>query len=136
MESHFNLSDQAFKKAFEMLTFNPVLFSHEAHVRLAWIYIQEYGVEQAKDIFCKQFMAFVQLHKAENKFNKTLTVASMYIINHFMNISEAKNFRDFIVEHPILISDFKGLMAKHYHIDIYDSEEAKKAFIEPDLIGF
>jgi hypothetical protein len=42
-ELHFSLTDIEFENQFENGTLKPELFSHEAHVRLAWIHIKKYG---------------------------------------------------------------------------------------------
>ena len=43
IEKHFKLGDDEFEKAFETCTLDPLLFTHEAHLRLAHIHIQKYG---------------------------------------------------------------------------------------------
>jgi len=35
-----------------------------------------------------------------------------------------------------LKTNFKGLMAHHYGVDIYNSKKAKEEFLEPDLKPF
>ena len=47
VQEHRKLTDDAFNKAFEDCSLNPKMFSHEAHIRLAWIHIRKFGVEKA-----------------------------------------------------------------------------------------
>ena len=136
METHFDLSDDSFEKQFRDLTLNPALFNHEAHLRLAWIHIKRYGVEQAVENICSQLLAFVNAAGARDKYNKTLTVAAVRAVNHFIGRSAAGNFQDFILEFPRLKYHFKELMASHYGIDIYHSAKAKQEYLEPDLLAF
>ena len=75
MKHHLDLSDIEFERAFEKCSLDPELFSHEAHLRLAWIHIRKEGCEKAVDIVSKQIVAYVGFLGAEDKFNKTLTVA-------------------------------------------------------------
>ncbi len=136
MNSHFILTDDVFEKQFANCSLNPEMFSHEAHIRLAWIHIKKYGVEQAAENICMQLLAFVTKLGATDKYNKTLTVAAVKAVNHFMGRTDAENFSDFISTFPQLKYHFKELIAAHYGIDIYHSEKAKQEYLEPDLLAF
>ncbi len=136
MNHHLSLSDAEFETKFEDTSFPPTLFNHEAHLRLAWIHIKKYGTEQAIKNVCRQIINYVNKLAAEDKYNSTLTVASVKIISHFMNRSHATTFTDFILEFPQLKTNFKSLIDTHYSIDIYRSRQAKNAYIEPDLQPF
>ena len=136
MEKHFELSDAAFEQQFREGTLDPCIFSHEAHIRLAWLHIKQYGVEKAILNVCAQLQNFVQLAGATGKFNKTLTVAAIKAVYHFMLKSGSNNFKDFIQQFPRLKYNFRDLMAAHYKKDIYISDKAKKEFLEPDLLPF
>ena len=39
-------------------------------------------------------------------------------------------------EFPRLKNNFKDLIAQHYQMDIYRSQRAKTAYLEPDLLPF
>ena len=77
LERHFLLSDTEFLTKFEAATLDLALFSHEAHLRLAWLYIKIYGIEKAVDKTCAQLQHFTKVLGAEDKFNTTLTVAAV-----------------------------------------------------------
>ncbi|HAS43724.1 MAG TPA: hypothetical protein DCS93_24800 [Microscillaceae bacterium] len=136
MENHFDLSDDEFEQAFQNCTLSPALFSHEAHIRLAWIHITKYGLETAIANIGSQLTTFVAKAGASDKYNVTLTVAAVKIVCHFVEKATATNFPDFIEEFPQLTTDFKGLINTHYDVDIYNSEKAKKEYISPDLLPF
>lgn len=136
MEAHFELNDAIFERQFKNLELDPAIFSHEAHLRLAWIHIKKYGVEKAIENVCGQLLDFVNFLGARDKYNKTLTVAAIRAVYHFMKKEEIDTFYDFIQTYPRLKSNFKELMAFHYKIDIFNSESAKKTYLEPDLVPF
>ncbi|MVM35308.1 hypothetical protein GO755_35125 [Spirosoma sp. HMF4905] len=136
MEAHFALSDDLFEQQFKLCRLNPTLFSHEAHLRLAWIHVKKYGVEQAIENICDQLVCFVDSLGARNKYNKTLTIAAIRAVNHFINKSDTDNFSDFINQFPRLKFSFKELIACHYQVDIYNSKLAKTVYVEPDLLPF
>ncbi|WP_025666364.1 hypothetical protein [Aquimarina megaterium] len=136
MEKHFELTDEVFKNQFTQCTLNPEIFSHEAHLRLAWIMINDHGIEQAEKKIHEQLQHFVELVGAKDKYNKTLTIVATKAVNHFMNQSKSDNFKDFIVEFPLLKTNFKQLINSHYSFDIFNSEKAKTEFLEPDVLTF
>lgn len=136
MEKHFKLSDSEFEEKIARCELSPSDFTHEAHLRLAWLNISKYGIEQAEKNIQQQILKFVEYVGAKDKYNMTLTIGATKAVYHFMLRSSADNFKDFIAEFPQLKSNFKGLMAHHYGFDIYNSDKAKKEFLEPDLTPF
>ena len=136
MEKHFELTDEVFENQFTQCTLNPEIFSHEAHLRLAWININDHGIEQAEKKIQTQLQNFVEFVGAKDKYNKTLTIVAIKAVNHFMNQSKSDNFKDFIVEFPQLKTNFKQLIDSHYSFDIFNSEKAKTEFLEPDVLTF
>ncbi len=136
MKSHFELSDTQFEQQFKACKLDPTLFSHEAHLRLAYIHIGKYGHDQAIKNICGQLVAFVTHLGANDKYNTTLTVAAVKAVYHFMLKSKTTEFKRFIAEFPQLKYDFKGLMQSHYDFDIFNSQKAKKTLLEPNLLPF
>ncbi|MDC8003230.1 hypothetical protein POV27_04165 [Aureisphaera galaxeae] len=136
MEKHFDLNNSVFEEQFASATLDPKLFSHEAHLRLAWIHINKYGVKQAEENVATQLLNFVERLGERDKYNETLTVAAVKMMGHFMQRSKSESFQDFITAWPQLKSGFKGLIQSHYSIDIFTDEEAKKEYLAPDLLPF
>lgn len=136
LEKHHSLSDEEFACQFTDKTLSPEILTHEAHLRLAWIMIHNRGLNLGSEIICQQILAFVKPLGAEEKFNKTLTVASMKMVHHFMQKAEAANFLDFIQAFPTLKYDFKQLVSQHYSFDILKDDRTRKEYVEPDLMGF
>ncbi|OUR90952.1 hypothetical protein A9Q87_12530 [Flavobacteriales bacterium 34_180_T64] len=136
METHYNLNDIDFTQQFKQATLKPDLFTHEAHLRLAWVYIITYGIDIAIAHVCDQLINYVSHLDARDKYNKTVTVAAVKSVYHFMLKSSSDNFKDFIEEFPQLKTNFKGLLVQHYDIDVFKSEVAKSTFIEPNLLPF
>lgn len=136
MEKHFELSDNEFIKQFYNCKLNPDVFTHEAHLRLAWINIKKDGVLTAEENILNGLQKYVTHLGAKDKFNKTLTVAAIKAVYHFMIKSKAEDFKAFISEFSRLKYNFKELMACHYGFDIYNSSMAKTEYLQPDLIPF
>lgn len=136
MEKHFELTDAEFEQQFADCTLNPEMFSHEAHLRLAWIHITKYGTAKAIENVCAQIQAYAAAQGASGKYHVTVTVAAVRAVYHFILKSKSDNFRDFIAEFPRLKHQFESLLDSHYSMDLFKSELARKAFVEPDLEAF
>jgi hypothetical protein len=136
MEDHFQFSDEVFENQFEKCLLDPELFSHEAHLRLAWIHIRKSGFEQALKNVREQLKNFTRHVGAEDKYHETVTVAAVKAVYHFMLKSEKEDFPSFIKENIRLKTHFKELLAQHYQEDIFQSKRARKEYVEPDLLAF
>ena len=112
-ESHYLLSDEDFARAFEECTLEPTIFSHEAHLRLAWILIRTHGLLPASEMLCKQIMKFDLLHGKGTKFSKTLTLAAARLVHDLQKQSRDRTFMDFIKSNPRLLCDFRQLLAPY-----------------------
>ena len=136
MEAHRNLSDDTFERQFQEGVLDPTLFTHEAHLRLAWLYISKYGIETAISKIRVQIKRYATLNGTPDKFNTTVTVAAVKAVQHFLLKSKANSFSDFILEFPRLKYRFTDLMNVHYSFDIYTNPKAKEHFLLPDLLPF
>lgn len=136
MEQHFNLTDDLFEEQFATGSLDPTLFSHEAHLRLAWIHITKYGEATAIQNIRAQLQHFVHRVGAADKYNDTLTVAAIKAVHHFMQKAPLATFNEFIKAYPRLKTNFKDIIRQHYGFDIFDSAAARAAYIAPDLLAF
>ena len=136
MQNHLELVDNEFEAQFSNCTLDASLFNHEAHIRLAWIHITKYGVDQAISNVDAQLIKYVTSLGARDKYNKTVTIAAVKAVYHFIQKSESNSFKDFIKEFPRLKTNFKDLLSQHYSIDIFNSDTAKASFLEPNLLPF
>lgn len=133
---HNNLTDAEFLSLFKRNELDPRCFDHMAHLRLAYLYIQRFGLHTAISEVCKQLKAFTEKQGEPEKYNETVTTAAVRAVNHFMNKSRATQFKSFIKSFPKLRDNLKELLSQHYGIDIYNSEIAKSTFLQPDLQPF
>ena len=136
MEKHFHLNDLEFEDQFKNGTLDPELFSHEAHIRLAWIHINNYGLEKGIENVDAQLLKYATGLGVGDKYNKTVTIAAVRAVYHFYLKSRSNNFEDFITEFPRLRDNFKDLLDSHYGFNIFTSPDAKKKYIDPDLLPF
>ena len=136
MDKHQQLTDLKFEMQFANCSMDPNLFSHEAHIRLAWIHIHKYGVEKACDNVCVQIQKFDRVFDEGIKFNHTVTVACVRAVNHFIQKNKIEKFDHFISTYPQLETNLRGILDCHYGFDIYNNKMAKEEYLEPDLLAF
>ena len=136
IKDHTQLSDEDYERQFERCTFKPRLFTHEAHLRLAYIHIRKYGLAQAEKNMADQIKQFADYYGASEKFNKTVTIAAVKAMNHFMNKATSDGFFNMMKEFPQLSTNFKGILRQHYSFNVFSDPRAKKDFILPDLLSF
>ena len=136
MKRHYSLSDQEFEERFENATLGEVRFDHEAHLRLAWIHLVKYGLTKAEENMNLQLEYYVSTLGAEDKYNRTITTAAVKAVDHFWRRTKGSGFEEMIEEFPRLKFNFKELMSAHYSFDIFNSSEAKKDYLLPDLAPF
>ena len=134
--NHNQLTDSNFIEQFKNGSLNPQIFNHEAHLRIAWLYIDEFGIKQAEKNIQEQLQNFVEIVGAKDKYHKTLTIVAIRIVKHFIQKSKSNNFTDFIKEFPQLKSAFKELVNTHYSYNIFSSDKARTEFLKPDLLNF
>lgn len=132
IEKHYKLSNDDFEKQFKNCTLNPVLFTHEAHLRLAFNHIIKYGREQAIKNICSQLKKYVVYAGSPDKYHETITDASINEIADRLENSKHSDFKDFLLDFPELMSDFKNVINSKYDFDVFQSKEAKDSFISPE----
>lgn len=136
MQAHYQFTDDEFEKRFHQKTLDPKYFTHEAHLRLAYIHIEKYGEEIAIDNLCQQIRSFATSVGEPDKFNMTLTIAAIKIVAYFMKALASRNFKQLISTEPRLKHGFSNLIKAHYSFNIFNNPDAKNQFLTPDLIAF
>jgi hypothetical protein len=122
------MTDADFLARFEAGTLED--FSHEDHLRMAFAYARRGGVEGAVE-GARRVRALAARLGAPGKYHETLTVAWARVVGHHALADEALAFPDFLDRHPQLLR--RDLLSAHYSRERLFSDEARAAFVEPDL---
>ena len=126
--------DRTFRTTFEAGAVPPSQFNHEAHVRLAYIYLAEHDVDAATEKMRGALLNFLRHHGIPaSKFHETLTRAWVLAVRHFMDRSTVTGTSagDFVAQNPVLLDS--KIMLTHYSARVLFSSDARASFIEPDL---
>src|SRR5688572_24141263 len=133
MPHTLSILDRTFRSDFEEGRVTPAQFDHRAHVRLAYVYLTEGGVDAAADAMRNALLGFLERHGVDAaKYHETLTRSWILAVRHFMERTPAAASADaFIAANPELLDS--KIMLTHYSASVLFSPEARAQFVEPDL---
>lgn len=128
------LTDEAFLMAFEDTSLPAELFTHENHVRLAWLYLAKLSFKEANSKICQSIKTYAASKGAAEKYHETLTQAFIYIISE--RIKPAQSWDEFKQQHSDLFQQPKELIQQYYSPAIINALPAKQKFVSPDRKSF
>ena len=114
MPHTISAEDRTFRSDFEGGRVTPAEFDHRAHVRLAYVFLTEEGVDKAAEAMRDALLAFLERHHIDAaKYHETLTRSWVLAVRHFMERTPATSSADgFIVANPVLLDS--RIMLTHY----------------------
>jgi len=125
-QSH--LSDEALLDAFEAGTLESAQFSHGQHVRLGYLYLRAMDFGQAVSRISLGLKALVARLGLENKYNETITVAFMALINERLGRNgDPGNWAAFARENPDLLN--ADILYRYYDRTVLFSDFARQTFV-------
>lgn len=125
------MTDDEFLTAFEAAAFARPEWTHEAHVRMARLYLLRFPFPDALQ---KVRLGIQKLNGkigSPDGYHDTITVAFVRVIAHRLREpSEYEAFRD---RNPDLFDRTLPALLRYYSKDHLYSPEARRGFVEPDL---
>ena len=105
--------------------------SHEAHVRVARLYVQQLSLGSAIDRFTDELRRYTAAHGASEKFHFTISVAFLLVIRaRLATAPEHETFAAFIARNPDLRS--ARCLDSFYTKEALASSLARTDFVFPD----
>ena len=134
MKCLLSKEDQAFKILVESCAFPVVDFNHRAHIRLAYVYLAVNDIDQSIQLMREMLTALLKHAGIDpsQKYHETLTEAWILAVNHFMKDGDNYQSSDDFINKNQLMLDSK-IMMTHYSAEVLFSDEARVAFVAPDL---
>lgn len=129
------MTEQEFFEQFENGTLDAKLFTHTAHVKMAWIYLQKSELPEAMRQFTNALKNFAKVNNATGLYNETITFAFLILINERMQYSNDLNWDEFVENNEDLFDWKNSILKKYYHSETLKSLNAKKYFVFPDKFG-
>ena len=126
------MTDEAFARAFEEGAITPAQFDHVAHVRVAWIYLQESpSVDDALSRMRAAIRRFAASAGVPQKYHETITVLWMRLLAEVRDAGASGELSEVLRAHPALAD--KDLPLQYYSRARLFSDEARAAWVEPDI---
>ena len=93
--------------------------------------MQAQDFEPACAQFCADLKAFAAALGAPQMYHHTLSVAAMHVLAAY-DRPEHENFEALLAHCPILESDFRELIGRHFSPELLATETARRQWIDPD----
>ena len=127
--------DEEFIRAFEEAALAPENFRHREHIRLAWLYLQNYTVPEALTRYARCIKNFARANGKENLYHETITWAFIFLIKERMESSSSKEnmgWENFAVENADLLNWQDSILNRYYRPEVLFSRLARRTFVLPE----
>lgn len=134
-----DLTDPELRAAFENQSISHHDWNHRCHLRMAYIYLQTYPLEEATDGLRLGIQKLNAVHGVEESltrgYHETMTQAWLHLVHFTMvQLGPEDDSRSFLNAQPHLCA--KTLLRLYYSRPHIVSERAKQEFVAPDLAPF
>ena len=128
------MTDVEFLSAFEGCSLSEQLWTHEAHVRMAWLYLRRKPLSEVIPVVREGIKRYNASLKKPLAYHETITRAFVYLINHRMQRGDTSlSFAEFCDENPNLLDRKLTGLLMYYRKETLFSQAAREAFVEPDI---
>ena len=129
------MSDDDFLLAFEECRIPKERWTHEAHVRMAWLYLRQRPLDEVIPIVRRGIQRYNSSLGNTEGYHETITVAYLMLIDQRVDRGPAAStFAAFSESHPTLLDRTMTALLEHYSRDLLFSPEARGTFVEPDQV--
>ena len=127
------MRDRELVEQFEACTLPPDLFSHRAHVRVAWLYLKEGDLLPTLTRYSEGIKRYAASLGAGTKYHETITWAYLVLLNEEMSLRSppGESFDDMVLRRPDLLDHRNGAIAQCYTRAELDADDARRVFVLP-----
>jgi hypothetical protein len=126
--------ERAALDAFRAGTLPTSAFHHADHVRMAWVYVREYGLESAARQFVDDLKLFAVAKGVPGLYHATVTQAYLSILAERIAITPTPAWSEFVAAHPDLLRWKPGVLDDYYSPERLWCEAARTGFLLPDRL--
>lgn len=127
------MTDEELVRAFESAGLGPGEFDHPAHVRVAWWYLTQAPLTEARERFVSGLKRFAIHRGVPQLYHETITFASLVLIADRLARSPGLSWAAFAAAHPELLSRQPSILLQYYRAETLRSDRARLEFVPPDL---
>ena len=128
------LSDDEFVQQFEARSLDPIHFNHVGHLRLCWLYLQQYDLETAIEKICTGIQSYAMSLGANDKFHRTITEFLVRLIHSRVISQNNASFTAFLANNDDLVNRAQDVLHQFYSASLLRSATARLNYRQPDLI--
>ena len=128
------MDDSAFLAAFRDTSLPEGDFHHRAHVRVAWLYVREYGAADAPARFAADLQRYATAKGVPGLYHATITSAYMALIAERIVMTPTAVWDDFAAAHSDLFTWKPGVLDRYYSSERLWSPLARAQFLLPDRL--
>lgn len=119
---------------FENCTLPKELFKHKDHLRMTWLYLSQYPIEQTLVRATDGIKRYANAVNAKELYHETLTHVWIYLVDEAMWQTDVATFDEFIAQNEYLLN--KDLPYQYYSKSLLDGEIARTTWVAPDIKVF
>ncbi|HEY0545041.1 MAG TPA: hypothetical protein VGC91_06560 [Pyrinomonadaceae bacterium] len=125
---------EAVVRKFEACLFSPGEFHHREHLTVALCYLLESNEQAALERLRANLFRFLEHHHIEaNVYHETITLFWLKLVGHFLEGADKGRALAELTNDLIAECGEAHLVKAHFSRQLLDSEEARAAWVEPDL---
>jgi len=109
-------------------------FDHEAHVYLAWLYLDRYPVTEAIDRFTSALKRLTAKLGVPGKYHETISWFYMLIIAQRRVGNAGNDWPNFLEKNPDLLSRDANVLNRYYSKETLATDAARRSFVLPDRL--
>jgi len=119
---------------FEALDFDLARFDHEAHVCVAWRYLQHCDVLTAIERYAATLRRLTAKLGVPGKYHETITWFYLLAVAERAVGEAASDWGRFQLAAPELFAAHPGFVERYYSAELLRSEQARARFVLPDRV--
>lgn len=133
------MNDQKLLERFEDQSILNHDFSHEKHIRVAYIYLSQNSFEKGHELIIDGIKKLNAVNAVPEEvrtrgFHQTLTIAWAKLVYLRLEDNDFESSLDFLEHYPELLNT--RLVNAYYSTEYLMSWQAKREFVEPDIKAF
>ncbi len=122
-------------EAFEAATFDLNIFTHEAHVYVAWSYLQRVSLVEAIERFSSGLKQVTKNLGIPGKYHETITWFFMLIVAERRQAFDTEDWCRFCEANRDLVGRSGILLERYYSGELLASDSARRVFMLPDKVA-
>jgi len=120
---------------FEAAAIDAETFDHEAHVYVAWLYLERWPLGEAIRRFCTALRRLTAKVGAEGKYHETISWFFMVQVDQRRAAMQQPTWFVFRRDNADLIDGAGALLSRYYSKELLASDLARQHFLLPDKLA-